>query len=183
MNALRPVPEVKAKAWQGFLRDPLFQMGAVIGFAPVLAGLIFRTYGYHVTPVWAELLRQLDVPFILVEVAVIVWARKLGLNYRAVFDRLDLPAQYALCVFLGSFWISSAFISAEPGYSLLRASFWFVHIAFGFAVFHLAGTATRDGLARWGAALFGGFVVFLPLMAIHLATAPDPALGREGRIV
>lgn len=163
--------------------SPMTWVGIVIGFTPLLAGLVFRTYGYHVAPAKAEILRQLDVPFILVEVAVVMWARGNGLNYRALFMRFDRPAQIALLVFLGSFWVSSAFISADPAYSLIRASFWLVHIAFGFAVFHLAGIPTRDELLRFGGGLFLGLVAFLPLTAVHLLNAPDPASIPEGRII
>lgn len=183
MNRTRSLPIANMAAWRDVLADPLFRIGAIIGFAPVLAGFIFRTYGYHVSPTWAETLRQLDAPFILIEVAVILWARHRGLNYRAMFERLDRPAQFALVLFLCSFWISSAFISQDPGYSMVRASFWPVHIAFGFAVFHLAGLPTKAGLQRGGAALFAGFVLFVPLMAIHLLTAPDPSQVREGAII
>ncbi len=175
--------DTRLSVWPRILSDPLVRIGVVIGFAPVLAGLVFRTYGYHVAPGSAELLRQLDFPFILIEVAVILWARHAGLAYRAVFNHLDRPARIALVVFLGSFWLSSAFISTDPGYSLLRASFWFVHIAFGFAVFHLVGVPTRSGLIRCGTALLAGLVTFLPLMALHLVSAPDPTSIREGQII
>lgn len=162
---------------------PVLWLGIIIGFTPILAGLIFRTYGFHVAPRWAEVLRQLDLPFILVEIAVIIWARQAGLKYRAVFARLDRPAQGALLLFLASFWVSSAVISADPSYSLLRASFWLVHIGFGFAVFHLAGSLTGRDLQGFGAALCAGFVVMLPLTAFHLLNAPIPNSLPEGKII
>lgn len=170
-------------AWPRTMSDPLVVIGAIVGLTPLLAGLLFTTYGYHVSPGWAELLRQLDVPFILVEVAVILWARQAGLNYRATYDNLDHPARIALLVFLGTFWLSSAFISTDPAYSILRASFWLVHIGFGFAVFHLVGTPTRANLLHCGVALLGGLLLFLPLMTVHLVSAPDPAMVRGGEII
>lgn len=169
--------------WRVALADPLLLLGIIVGFAPVLAGLAFRTYGFHVSPNSVEVLRQLDVPFILVELAVIIWARANGLRFRQTVGYFDLPAKFALALFLSTFWISSAFISRDAGYSMLRASFSLVHIGFGFSVFHLAGAPTQKGALRFGTALVAGFVVFLPLMATHLLSAPDPATIPEGRII
>lgn len=165
------------------LSDPLVLIGLVIGFTPVLAGLIFRTYGYHVAPDWAEVLRQLDFPFIFVELAVVMWAHHGGMTFRSTFKQLDLPAQYALIVFLCTFWISSAAVSADPTYSLVRASFWLVHIGFAFAIYNLAAGSPAASLRRCGAAALLGFAAFLPLTALHLVNAPDPPLVREGRII
>ncbi len=183
MNNPLSLPSKNVSVRHSAFADPLTVIGVLIGLTPVLAGSIFRTYGYHVSPTWAEALRQLDAPFILIELAVVMWARHCGLSYRSVFYRLDRAAQFAIVVFVSSFWISSAFVSTYPAYSLLRASYWLIHIAFGVAIFHLAGTPTRAGLVRSGGALFAGFVLFLPLMTVHLINAPDSNLIREGKII
>ena len=177
------LPSAHRPALIRVVSDPLVSIGMAIGFAPVLAGLIFTTYGFVVSPGWAEALRQLDAPFILIEIAAVLWARKSGMSYRAIFDRLDVPVRLALILFLTTFWVSSAFISPYPTYSLTRSIYWVIHIAFGFAVFHLCGTVTVAGLRRGGAALMVGFLVFLPLMFVHLLTAPDPASLPEGKII
>ena len=158
-------------------------IGLIVGFTPVFAGLIFRTYGYHVAPGWAEILRQMDLPFIVVEVLVIMWARERGLRLGAVVARLDRRARWALAIFLATFWISSVLVADQPVYSAVRASFWFVHIGFGFAVFHLAQHSTRTGLIWFAAALCAGLIVFLPLMAAHLLTAPPPSAVEGGKII
>ena len=163
--------------------DPMLWLGAAIGFTPILAGLLFRTYNYHVAPNAAEILRQLDVPFIFVELAVIAWAHHAGMRFRSGYDHLDRRAQIAFFTFIGAFWLSSAFISENPGYSMIRASFWFVHIGFGMAVFHLVGVVTVEGLMRLGAGLCAGLLAFLPLMAIHLLNAPEPATVAGGKII
>ncbi|WP_375290700.1 O-antigen ligase family protein [Qipengyuania sp.] len=163
--------------------DPVLIIGAAIGLTPVLAAIIFRTYVYHVTPGWPEGLRQLDVPFILVELAVVLWARQRGMRYGEIFQRFDRPAKIAIGVFLGTFWISSAFISADPVYSLVRASYWLVHIAFACAIFHVIGAPNRDQLQRLGLFALAGFLIFLPVMAIHLGNVPDPDTVRGGKII
>ncbi len=173
----------RASQWPHALSDPMLWIGAIIGFVPVFAGLIFRTYSYHVAPDAAEILRQLDVPFILAELAVILWAHHSGMRFHPILRQVDRPARLAIAVFLGTFWLSSAFISENAGYSMIRASFWFIHIAFGVAVFHLIGAAQREGLMRFGAGLCAGFILFLPLMAVHLLYAPDPAEVVGGKII
>lgn len=176
-------PALRTIGRQSMLAEPALLIGIAIGFTPVLAGLIFRTYGYHVAPPGIEVLRQLDVPFILIEIAVIVWARGAGLRFRQTLGHLDRPALTALAIYLATFWISSAIISPDPGYSLLRASFWLVHIAFGVAVYQLCATVASAQLKRCGAAIFAGLFVFVPLMAVHLMAAPDPATVLEGKII
>lgn len=173
----------RASQWPHALSDPMLWIGAIIGFAPVFAGLIFRTYSYHVAPDAAEILRQLDVPFILAELAVILWAHHSGMRFHPILRQVDRPARIAIAVFLGTFWLSSAFVSENAGYSMIRASFWFIHIAFGVAVFHLIGAAQREGLMRFGAGLCAGFILFLPLMAVHLLYAPDPEEVVGGKII
>lgn len=165
------------------LVDPFLVLGLAVGLTPLLAGIVFRTYVYHVTPGWPEGLRQLDAPFIFVEFAIIMWARHRNLRFRSIFERLDSNARFALIIFLCTFWISSAFISANPVYSLIRAAFWLVHLAFGFAVFHLVSEHSRAQILRCGVGLIAGFVLFLPLTAFHLANVPDPSTVRGGSII
>ena len=183
MNDTLALANRRFLSWPRVLADPLVLIGLIVGFTPVLAGLLFTTYGYHVSPAWAEGLRQLDAPFILVELTVVFWARHAGMDYRAVFALLDRPARIAVLIFLSTFWLSSVFVSEHPAYSTLRAAYWIIHVAFGFAVFHLAGAISRAGLIRCGVAAVAGFVAFLPLIAIHFVSAPDPSQVREGQII
>lgn len=181
--------EARCPAAPGALKGPasaadnVVWLGLIVGFTPVLAGLIFRTHSFHVAPGWAETLRQMDVPFLLVELFVILWARGCGMGFRAVAAQLDRSARWALAIFLGTFWISSVFIAEQPGYSAVRASFWFVHVGFGFAVFHLAGQVISNRLGGFAVALCAGLVAFLPLMAIHLLNTPDPTALPGGKII
>lgn len=157
-------------------------LGFIIGFTPVLAGIVFRTYTYDVAPPALEILRQLDLPFILVEVGVIIWARSRGLRPATLIALLDRHTKWAVAIFVCSFWVSSAFVSEQPGYSMFRASFWPVHAIFCLAVFHLARGVTPRGLTWFAIGLCTGLLAYIPLLAWHFLRAPDPA-GVPGGII
>jgi exopolysaccharide production protein ExoQ len=163
--------------------DRLQALALILAFAPIFSGLIFRTYSWHVTPGGYEALRQMDVPFILFEMAIIFWAHIRGLSFSAMFSGLDKSVRWALIAFLATFWISSILIAPNPAYSALRASFWFIHIAFGFAVFHLAGTLNAQSADRFARATIGGLAVFVPILTLHFAFAPPPEQVIDGTII
>ena len=65
-------------AW---LRTPWVAIASLFAAMPITAGLIFRTYQHEVDPLWFEVTRQLDLFFLLVELAVIAVARQRGFSY------------------------------------------------------------------------------------------------------
>jgi exopolysaccharide production protein ExoQ len=155
----------------------------LIGLTPFVAGLMFRTYQYHVTPGWYEALRQMDIPFLLVEIGVIFWAHAQGLRFRPFFAALDKADRYAALIFFGTFWISSALISPQPAYSLIRLSYWLVHIGFAISVWHLLRSQAQAAVpvfAKWSVI---GVALFVPLLTAHFAFAPDPADTPLGEII
>jgi exopolysaccharide production protein ExoQ len=165
------------------VREPLWAWALLLAFLPVLSGVIFRTYSYHVTPGWLELYRQFDAPFVLFEIAVALYARERGLNMAAQLSRLSTSERVAAALFFTTFWIASAFVSQVPGLSLLRIVTWVVHIWFGFALFHLMRGVTADGTACVAKAALIGLCAYVPLLVLHFALAPDPAAVPGGRII
>lgn len=166
-----------------WLRTPWAAIACLFALLPITAGLIFRTYQYEVDPLWFELVRQLDLFFLLVEVAVIAIARRRGFSYGAFFRGLPRDVRWAVILFLSTFWIGSVFVTGFMPYAMLRAALWPVHLLFGASLCYLGGRVDAPALRRIVLVLVIGYVAYLPLLAGHFLTAPDPATMREGMVV
>ena len=148
-------------------------LGILIGLVlPLLAALLYRTYALALSPAWLEMTRQLGAPFVLGEIGIVLYARHRGLALGPLWDRIDRPTRWALVVFLGSFWISSAFVSWMASFSLALCLIWVVHLLTAAAVFHLVEEGgVVPGRFAPGFAL--GLGVLAPIAGVHLALAPS----------
>ena len=183
MVLTRSVP-VKPGQISAFAKNnPCWAWGVALGFLPVFSGLLFRTYSYHLEPFWYEQLRQFDFLFVAFEMAVILAARARGLDYGVLAAKLSTSERWAFAIFLATFWVSSVFVSQLPAVSILRIVFWFIHLAFGCAVFHLAGVITQAGTDRFAKGCFVGLCCYLPILATHFSFPPDPASLAGGKII
>lgn len=170
----------RGDAWTG--------IALLFALLPLAAGLIFRTYSYEVSPLWFELVRQLDLFYLAVELGVVFVARRRGFAYRAAFMALPRDARWAVGVFLATFWIGSVFVTGFTPYSVIRAGLWPVHLLFGAALWHLvvqsnAGRSDAGTIRRVVLTLLAGYAAYLPLLAGHLLTAPDPATLPGGAVI
>lgn len=160
-------------AYRGTELTPAVILALIIAFIPILGGLLFRKYGFVVSPDWFEGLRQIDFPDILVELLIIIWARDRGMDLRRLFRALDRPTCIALMLFLATFSIGAMIVAPVPQYSLLRALYWVIHIVFGFAVFHLLRDVTKRDVNRFSIILAVGLVAYIPIVGTHFALAPE----------
>jgi exopolysaccharide production protein ExoQ len=148
-------------------------IGLIVAFANICATVLLRSYNFIQSPPWVETYHHLEFPFILIEAAVILWARHCGLRFRNFIGSLARLDRLSLVLFLTTFWISSIFVSPAPALSGLRAFYGLIHIAFAISVFHLAKGSTDKELKFAGVLQFVSLALFTVIMIIHLAGAPD----------
>ena len=151
-------------------------LGILMGFLlPLVAALLYRTYALSLSSTWLEMTRQLGAPFVAGELAIILYARHRGLALDALWRRIDRPARWALAAFLGTFWISSVFVSWFASFSAALCLIWAIHFLTAAAVFHLVeGEVARGGFAadRFAFGFALGLVALTPIAGFHLAHAP-----------
>ncbi|MBB3475337.1 O-antigen ligase [Sphingomonas sp. BK345] len=152
--------------------DRWTRLVASLALLPIAAGLTFRTYSYGVHPSWFEVVRQLDLFYAAVEIAVVLLARHRGFSYAATFRRMPRGARVALVLFLATFWWGTVFVTGPMPFSLMRAALWPIHLLFGAALWHLCPSPDADAVRRWIMLLVAGSIAYLPLLAVHFLTAP-----------
>ncbi|WP_277980477.1 O-antigen ligase family protein [Sphingomonas phyllosphaerae] len=158
-------------------------MAALFALLPLAAGLVFRTYTWGVSPRWFEAVRQLDLFYAAIEVAVIMFARHRGLSYGLALQRLPRDTRYVVIGFLATFWLGSAFVAGPVAYSMTRAMLWPIHILFGAALYHLRGASDAAAVRRFVLLLTLGYVAYFPMLALHFLTAPEPSTVPGGAII
>lgn len=145
---------------------------AVIVCLPLVNALLFATHSFPLRPAILNLLFDLELIYLFAEIGIIFWARVHGMSYKAEFLRLDTLTRYALIGFLGTFWISSAFLAPVPIYSIIRASYWIIHIFFVFSVAYFVRSADRQLLRKLSFLLPAGFLLLAAGVYAHLLSAP-----------
>jgi hypothetical protein len=153
-------------------------LGIMIGvLLPLVSALLYRTYELTLPSASLEITRQLGLPFALGELAIVVVARRHGLDVGAILAGIGRWPRCAIIVFPATFWISSVFVARAAAFSTALALLMVLHLHVAAAAFHLARgrgvdvTAFAGGLAL-GLALLAG-VIF-----VHLTFRPsseDPA--------
>lgn len=153
-------------------------LGLLIGLVlPLASALLYHPYALAMASRSLEATRQLGLPYVAGEIAVILYAGRRGFTLAAVLREAPRWARWALALFVATFWISSLAVSARPSFSLSLALIWLVHLQAGAAVFHLA---RQEGIGARpvAAGLVLGLTALGPITAFHLTFAP-PGEGVE----
>lgn len=158
-------------AWLGRFRvdDLGFLLGLVL---PATAAALYRTYSIAVTPAGLEQSRQFGLPFVLAEVAIILYANRRGLEPGALIAGLDRWSRRALLLFLATFWIGAVFVSQRPAMSILWTVIWLVHLVFGAATYYLARLDRRFEPDRFAMGFALGSLLLAVWTAFHFAFPP-----------
>ena len=179
------LPRVTALANRPVSAPSVPQLAAVIPIGSIVLGaILFRTYTYEVAPFTWEVVRHFSIFFMACELVVVWLALRTGLNVRETWRKLAISDRAALALWFLTFWIGSA-LSEQPGYSLIVAISWPIHLLFGLAIWHHTGRAslTIEQINRFlGRGLALALVVMLALTAVHFANAPAPASLPGGQV-
>jgi exopolysaccharide production protein ExoQ len=160
---------------------PAIIVATIIALIPLANGLILRTYSFPLKPSILNPIFELEWLYLAVEVGIVFWAREKGMSFRTEFGQLSKITRYALIAYLATYWVSSLVYSPTYLYSLIRVSYWAVHIATAFSLGYLLCGVTA-GAIRSIAVLFAASVIALSsLVVIHyLSISEPPSMPGEG---
>lgn len=178
MNTLALAPEpnfVRASAptWLGYT------LGLIL---PLIAAVIYPTYSISMAnPGW-EITRQLGYVWLLGEMSLIAFARRRGFSLRATWRALPVWVRPTLALFLATFWISSAFVSAQPGFSMALTIGWGLQLIYAAALAHLIAPVPLRDLDRLWHGFAAGLVALAAVTAVHFTWLPSALRGAEHQI-
>lgn len=153
-------------------------LAIILGFLPVLSGVVLRSYGHGIQPQWLESLRMMDFPDIFAEGLIIMWARRRGLDFGYYWRIFPRHIKIASAVFLSTFWVGAVFTSPVTSLSIIRSGYWIVHLGFGLAVYHLikslnyAQKIDVKHFINWQVAGVTVLAVITALYFAHIAQLP-----------
>ena len=137
-----------------------------------VSGFVFKTYDIAMASLPAEILRQLNAPFVVAELLVIGTAVRRGFRAQAAMAALDRPARLALLFFLSTFWIGGVFVSTAAPFATLFNLTYAVHALFLGAVAHLGQGVTREQAAAFLRVLVIGLLAFAAFIAVRFLNPP-----------
>ena len=141
-------------------------LGILIGIVmPVVSMLFCFNFSHKIATEWVRWPRLIEVPFVMSEMIVILYALSTGLTPSAFWKPLPRDVKVALAVLIMGLFTSSIFISAFPVQSLTVSMFTIVHLLFALSVFHLAAAANSSDRAAFLNALGAGLVSLAVLTA------------------
>lgn len=133
--------------------------GFILGVAmPIVSALIYPTYMHKMQNPALEFSRLLEMPFVALELGVIFWAHRSGMDRRAMWAALPRDIKAASMVFLVGVFASSIFISQNPTFSITMSLITVIHLLFSLAVLHLLSDRNKVGNESQ----------FLPLLGVGL---------------
>lgn len=162
---------------------PLVTLGAVISGLLILNGLLFRTYGIAMTsPAW-ETARQYGIPYIFVEIAVVIYALRKGLNISELWSNFPQAVRYCICIFVSTFWIGGVIYSEYPLRATTQNFIFLVHALFACAVYHIVGPVSVTGLRKLALTLVIGLAAFSAITAFAFLNHPPLASMPDNQIL
>ncbi|WP_028964942.1 O-antigen ligase family protein [Sphingomonas phyllosphaerae] len=155
-------------------------LGLVGGFVlPMAAAMLYATYDIAMRSPTLEQMRQLGHLWLLGELALILHAVQCGFTMRAAWTALPRWARIALTLFLSTFWISSAFVSEHPDFSLGLTIGWAMQLLFAAALAYLAGMVPPARLAGVWHGFALGLAALAVAIAVHFTWLPAALRGWE----
>lgn len=158
-------------------------LGLAGGFVlPMIAAALYATYEISMRSPWLEQTRQLGYVWLLGELLLILHAARRGFTVRAVWATLPRWVRTSLALFLSTFWISSAFVSRHPDFSLGLTIGWALQLLFAAALAHLVATVPVARLAEVWRGFALGLAALALAIAVHFTWLPAALRGWEREI-
>lgn len=149
---------------------------------PLLAATVYKTYGLTVGREWLEITRQAGMIFIAAEIAIIMHARRRGMNPVAIIRTLPRWAGAALIVFLMTFWISSVGESRLVGFSLMLSLGWIVQLLFAASLYHYTSHTSAIDMPAVARGFVLGLIGLTASIVLHFTTIPAALIGPHGAV-
>lgn len=156
-------------------------VGILVGiFLPLFAAALYRTYSINISPNWLDLTRQIGLPFAVVEIGLIMWARCQGFDPVKLVADLSFPAREALWFFLSTFWIGSLLTSKNWSFSTVLTMISVVHLLLLGAIYHLSCGQKHFDVVRFGGWISAGLALLSGWTAFHFLFPPADLVVDQG---
>lgn len=140
---------------------------------PMLAsGILFPTYDIAMSSLPLEVLRQLNIAFVVSEIIVIAVAAQRGFLPPTTIGRLDRASRWALGLFAVTFCWGGLLVSEAAPFATLFNLSYVVHLVFAVAVAHLAGAMRPADAAALIRIVTLALIVFAAMIAIRFLNPP-----------
>ena len=117
---------------------PILVLAVTYGIVmPIVSAIIYPNYSHTMGVAWYEYSRLLELPFVITQVAVIIWSMRCGFSLADYWRSMPKDIKIAYLLFTVSMFISSTFFSTRPSQTILMSWIVFLQPIFGLAVFHL----------------------------------------------
>ena len=137
MDSPPPLPSAPSPLAR-FLAQARPIMVALIAIVmPIVSALVYPTYIHHMLSPQAEFSRLIELPFVVSEVAVVLWAGRQGFDLSSAWRALPRDIRIAAGVLLLAIGVSALLISNNFAYSLTHSLIVLIHLVFALAVYHL----------------------------------------------
>ena len=117
-------------------------LGMLFSALLLFMGFAFPTYDIKMQSDQLDFMRQVGLPFMVAELAVVLFAASRGFSIDATWRALPRSTRIALALFLATFWISSVFVSPFPVFSTTLCLVTVSHLLFLGALVHVLGPAS-----------------------------------------
>jgi exopolysaccharide production protein ExoQ len=151
---------------------PLVFLGSLIVGLLIFCGFLFWTYTISMPVQSMEMVRQLGLPFIVAELAFILWAATRGFRLDAFWRGLAPYLKWSVLLFLGTFWIGSAFYSEVRPLAVLHNIFMLIQLVFACALAFAVGRFDYEDIHKMATALAAGLLLFCGMTAYAFTFHP-----------
>jgi exopolysaccharide production protein ExoQ len=149
-------------------------IGVLVGVVmPMIAAGVYPTYTSMMPNPVAEWTRLQELPFVLCEAMIFMWALYRGMKLRHIMSILPRDCLIACVVFMAGLWGSTLFVSKVPVTSVVISVTMLIHVLFAFSVHYLAVRNLKVHQEQFLVSLGFGLIGLTVLTACRFLFAPQ----------